>query len=946
MAAPLLAYGQGVQRRRPSQPVLATRSGSVIERQGLRFRDLNKNGVLDPYEDWRLTPAARSRDLVSRMTLAEKAGTMMHGTARTGGPMGVAGVGTNYDLDATGRLIRDVGVTSFITRLGGDPRSLAAENNKLQEMAEGARLGIPLTISTDPRNHFQYVLGASVQSGRFSQWPEPLGLAATGDPRLVRRFADIARQEYRAVGILETLSPQADLATEPRWSRINGTFGEDPDLTAKLVRAYVEGFQHGSAGVDSAGVLAVVKHWVGYGAQKNGYDSHSSYGRWATFADDNLQTHIKPFLGAFAAHVAGVMPTYSILEGGTVNGQRLEQVGAGFNRQLLSALLRKRYGFEGVILTDWAVTNDCSDICRNGFPAGQRPTFAGVAMPWGVEELSKVDRFSKAVNAGVDQFGGTEEAQFVVDAVRSGKIGSTRIDESVNRIVVQKFRQGLFENPYVDTAEVTRTVGKQEFQAEATAAQRRSLVLLENKKDILPLVARGKRVYLHRVNPEVATRYGFTVVPDLSNADIAIVRTDAPFQTLHPNYMFGSMQHEGRLDFQTGDKELEEIDRIAAAVPTIVTVYLDRPAILAPLKERASALLANFGVSDAALLDVLTGVANPEGRLPFELPSSMQEVEAQRSDVPHDTAHPLYPIGFGRRYATATSPIAAGDWRVTGGDPGNSRYSSLKQITRENVGGLRAAWVYHAGDAPATGASEIQATPIVVDGVLYATTPALAVVALSADSGALLWRFDPFVNRQRESHANRGVVYWSDGSERRIFFSAGRRLYALDAATGRPLPSFGNSGWVDLGTGLGRDVSDEFLVATSPGIVYHDLLIQGTRVGEGEGSAPGDVRAYDARTGKIRWTFHTIPHPGEFGYDTWPRNAWQTAGGANSWAGMSVDTERGVVYIPTGSATPDFYGGDRVGANLFANSLLALDASTGKRLWHFQTVHHDIWDRD
>jgi glucose dehydrogenase/beta-glucosidase-like glycosyl hydrolase len=823
---------------------------------------------------------------------------------------------------------------------------LAAENNKLQEIAEGARLGVPLTISTDPRNHFQYVLGASVQSGGFSKWPEALGLAAIGDPRLVRRFADIARQEYRAVGIEETLSPQADLATEPRWSRINGTFGEDADLTSKLVRAYVEGFQHGAAGVDSVGVLAVVKHWVGYGAQKNGYDSHSSYGRWATFPDDNLQTHIKPFLGAFAAHVAGVMPTYSILEGATVNGRRLEQVGAGFNRQLLSDLLRRRYGFDGIILTDWAVTNDCSEICRNGFPAGQRPTFAGVAMPWGVEDLSKVDRFSKAVNAGVDQFGGTEEAQFLVDAVRAGKITASRIDESVRRIAALKFRQGLFENPYVDTAAVTRTVGKPEFQAEATAAQRRSLVLLENKKNILPLVARGKRVYLHHIDPQVAARYGFTVVPDVSSADIAIVRTDAPFQTLHPSYMFGSMQHEGRLDFQTGDKELEEINRIAAAVPTIVTVYLDRPAILTSLKERTSALLANFGVSDAALLDVLTGVANPEGRLPFELPSSMEEVEAQRSDMPHDTAHPLYPIGFGLHYAGANLPVAASDWRVSGGDPGTSRYSSLDQITRDNVGGLRVAWTYHTGDAQLDSHSEIQSTPIVIGGVLYSTTPALAVVALNADNGTLLWRFDPFANRERQSHVNRGVVYWSEGNERRIFFSAGRRLYSLDAITGRQLPGFGDSGWVDLGAGLGRDIADASVVSTSPGIVYQDLLIQGTRVGEGEGSAPGDIRAYDARTGTIRWTFHTIPRPGEFGYDTWPRNAWQTAGGANSWPGMSVDTKRGVVYIPTGSATPDFYGGNRVGANLFANTLLALDAKTGKRLWHFQTVHHDIWDRD
>jgi quinoprotein glucose dehydrogenase len=233
-----------------------------------------------------------------------------------------------------------------------------------------------------------------------------------------------------------------------------------------------------------------------------------------------------------------------------------------------------------------------------------------------------------------------------------------------------------------------------------------------------------------------------------------------------------------------------------------------------------------------------------------------------------------------------------------------------------------------------------------VDGVLYTTTPALAVIALKADSGTLLWKFDPFANRARESHVNRGVVYWADGRDRRIFVTAGRRLYALDAHTGQPMPSFGDSGSVDLANGLGRDVTEAYLVATSPGVVYQDVLIQGTRVGEEEGSAPGDVRAYDVRTGKIRWTFHTVPRPGELGYDTWPANAWRTAGGANSWPGMTVDIARGIVYIPTGSATPDFYGGDRVGANLFANSLIALDALTGRRRWHFQTVHHDLWDRD
>ena len=235
--------------------------------------------------------------------------------------MGAAGVGTSYDTAANRGLIDGAKVTSMITRLGGAPASLAAESNALQEIAERTRLGIPVTISTDPRHHFQYVLGASVTEGQFSQWPEPLGLAAIGDTAVVRRFGDIARQEYRAVGIHMALSPQADLATEPRWSRINGTFGEDADLAGRMVRAYVEGFQHGAKGADTAGVLTVVKHWVGYGAAKEGYDSHNSYGRYATFPGSNLEYHVRPFLGAFAANVAGVMPTYSILEGATWQGQ-------------------------------------------------------------------------------------------------------------------------------------------------------------------------------------------------------------------------------------------------------------------------------------------------------------------------------------------------------------------------------------------------------------------------------------------------------------------------------------------------------------------------------------------------------------------------------------------------------------------------------------------------
>ena len=653
----------GVAAAQIDQPRLGSRSATILNQGTLRFRDLNRNGVLDPYEDWRLAAETRARDLVRRMTLEEKAGAMMHGTVRSSGPMGAVGMGTGYDTAANRALIEGAHVTSMITRLSADPSTVATQNNVLQEIAERSRLGIPVLISTDPRHHFQYVPGASVAPARFSQWPEALGFAALGDTALVRRFGDVARQEYRAVGIHMALSPQADLATEPRWGRINGTFGEDADLAGALVRAYVEGFQHGTRGPDSVGVATVVKHWVGYGAAKDGFDSHNFYGRFATFPGRNLDYHVRPFLGAFAAHVAGVMPTYSILEGAEWQGQPIEAVGAGFNQQVLTDMLRTRYGFDGLVVTDWAITEDCGPRCRAGAPAGEQPSFADVGMPWGVENLTMRARFVKAVQAGVDQFGGTERGQMLVDAVRAGELNEARLDRSVMLVLKLKFALGLFENPYVDPAEAARLVGMERFRTAAVDAQRRALVLLENAGNILPLRrAAGQptlRVYLHGIGPGAAQREGWTVVNDPKQADVAILRLAAPFEQLHPGYMFARFMHEGSLIFHEGEASYEMFKRVSAVVPTIVTVYLERPAILTPIKEKARAIIGNFGVSDDALIDVLVGRASPEGKLPFELPSSMAAVEAQRSDMPHDSQAPLYPVGYGLRYGSAMGAARA-----------------------------------------------------------------------------------------------------------------------------------------------------------------------------------------------------------------------------------------------------------------------------------------------
>ncbi len=637
-----------------TQPPLGSRAVPIIEVGGLRFRDLDRNGKLDPYEDWRLSPETRARDLLARMTLEEKAGALMHGTARTGGPMGGVGFGAGYDTAANRALIDSARVTSMITRLQGDAATLAAQDNLLQEIAERGRLGIPLLISTDPRNHVQNVPGLSSGTVVFSQWPEAPGLAATFDTALVHRFADIARREYRAVGIQMTLSPQADLATEPRWGRISGTFGEDADLARGMVRAYVAGFQHGAGGVDTAGVAAVVKHWLGYGAQRDGLDSHNYYGRFAVFGParggTNLEYHLRPYLGAFAAHVAGVMPTYSILQGATWDGRPVEPVGAGFNRQLITDILRTRYGFQGLVLSDWGITNDCGPRCREGAPPGARPSFADFGMPWGMEDVPMRARFVKALRAGVDQFGGTERTDLLVEAVRTGELTEARLDSSVLRVLTLKFALGLFENPYVDPAAAARTVGNAEFQAAGLDAQRRSLVLLENKGALLPLRRGALRVYLRGVDSTAAAREGWTVVADPARAELAILRLAAPFQLLHPGYAFGSRMHEGSLAFNDSTPGFAEFRRVSAQVPTIAVVSLDRPAILTPIKEHARALLGSFGESDRALLDVLTGRARPQGRLPFDLPASMDAVRAQRSDLAHDIQSPLYPFGFGLRY--------------------------------------------------------------------------------------------------------------------------------------------------------------------------------------------------------------------------------------------------------------------------------------------------------
>jgi beta-glucosidase len=587
---------------------------STFIQDGLTFRDLDHDGVLAPYEDWRLSPETRAADLLGRMTVGEKVGLMMHGTAvAVGGPLAAIGRGDRYDLDTLSTRILDDGVNSFITRLALAPELIAEQNNRLQELAARGRLGIPVTVSTDPRNHFTSITGASVAAAGFSQWPGPLGFAATRDAGLVRHLGDVLRQEYRAVGIQMALSPQADLATVPRWPRIDGTFGSDPAVVRALVGAFVEGIQGGRSGVGPRGVAAVVKHWVGYGASRDGYDGHNYYGRFSSFPKNDLQNHIEAFLDAFAVNVAGVMPTYNILEGISIDGEPLEQVGAGFSRQLLDGLLRARHRFDGMVISDWGITRDGSESCRTGVPM-QTPEL--IAMPWGVEELSRVDRFAKGVHAGLDQFGGEHEPQALYTAVEQGLVSEERIDGSALRILVQKFSLGLFDNPFVDADQAAALVGAPAALAGARDAQARSLTKLAGSAQP---IAPSARVFLHNMDATVWTSRGVVVTDDPAAADVAVVRIATPFELLHPGFFFGRMQHEGRLHFLDTDPDVQALAAVSAHVPTIAVIHLDRPADVSRIVDMVQLLIGEYGISDDVLVDVLLAGGPFDGVLPFAL---------------------------------------------------------------------------------------------------------------------------------------------------------------------------------------------------------------------------------------------------------------------------------------------------------------------------------------
>jgi len=587
---------------------------------------------MDVYEDKTQPIEKRVADILQQMTIEEKAGMMFINGAR------VNEDGSIEDKPAKGmfafapnglKLMDEKKMNHFNLWQVPSAAMLVKWYNAMQKYAEEkTRLGIPITIASDPRNHFSGNIFAMAATD-FSQWCEPLGFAAIGDEKLMWQFADRIRQEYIATGIREALHPMADLATEPRWPRISGTFGEDAQLSAKLIKAYVLGLQGNE--LSAMSVAAMTKHFSGGGPQKEGLDPHFDFQKGQVYPGKNFNYHLIPFEAAFAAHTAAIMPYY-----GVPTGQTSEDVGFSYNKDIITGLLRNKYHYDGVVCTDWGLVTDAN-----------MGSFVWPARAWGVQKLSKEERVAKIINAGVDQFGGENCPEVIVQLVKEGKISEKRIDESVKRLLRQKFQLGLFDDPYVDVIQSEKIFSDTKGKEEGEASQRRAITLLKNDNKQLPLKAGSLKIYVENVDKKVAAQYA-TVVDKPQDADLAIVRLNTPWYPVETNNFMARMFHHGDLDFKGTKKD--SILQLLNTVPTIVDIYLDRPAVIPEINAKAKGLLADFGASDAALLDVIFGKAKPGGHLPFELPSSMEAVKNQKEDMPYDSKDPLYKFGSGLSY--------------------------------------------------------------------------------------------------------------------------------------------------------------------------------------------------------------------------------------------------------------------------------------------------------
>ena len=590
------------------------------------FRDLNKNNILDIYEDHRLDAQTRTNDLLSKMSIEEKVGQMFHPPfiLKPDLLMFLYEVAIRGNKLTETHIVED-NITHFNLYGNPSPFELGSEINHLQKIASRTRLGIPITISSDPIHEVPKGGGiASFSVDGFSKWPSQLGFAATQDSGLVKKFAEIVREEYLAVGIRTALHPMSDLATDPRWARNFGTFGSNANLSSDMTLAYMDGFQGKNINNDS--VLTMVKHFPGGGPQEDGLDAHLFSGRNQIYPGNNFNYHLIPFKKAIKNNLKVIMPYY-----GVPVGQTNEEVAMAFNDYIISDLLRNDLGYDGVICSDW------------GIITGRH---------WGVGDLSIEERYKKSLQAGIDQYGGENNPSYILNLVENNNVSEQRINESVRKILVNKFELGLFDNPYVDEDMIHKRVNTIENIKAGIEAQRRSIVLLEND-GVLPLKQETK-IFVDGLDKNIAAKFG-KLVGNIEDADIVIMYIHTVFngnQESGLNRAFdnflSTLFPNGDLNFN--DEILSKVRNYSAEKDLIVVVDLNRPAILASIKDNVSGLIGTFGVEDRVIFEGLYGEFNPTGKLPFDIPSSMESVLNQKEDLPDDALNPTYRYGYGSSY--------------------------------------------------------------------------------------------------------------------------------------------------------------------------------------------------------------------------------------------------------------------------------------------------------
>ena len=661
----------------------------LLTEDGYAFKDLNRNDSLDAYEDWRLTPQERAADLASKLSKEEIAGLMLYSSHQ-------AVPSAELTEDQKKFLSKDHLRAVLITSVES-PRTAAQWNNRMQAFIEGLDHGIPANTSSDPRHEAkattEYNAGAG---GHISQWPTSLGLAATFDPQLMYRFGEIASEEYRALGIATALSPQVDIATDPRWTRFSGTFGEDPLLATEMARAYCDAFQTtpDTRGWGMRSVNAMVKHWYGYGAQEGGRDSHFASGKYAVYPGNNLAEHKLSFIdGAFKLEggtemASAVMPIYSILWNQDPSG---ENVGGSYSQWLIQKQLREEAKFEGVVCTDWAITKDMKVLDS---PMGGKP--------WGVESLTEAERHYKILQAGVDQYGGNNEIGPVLAAydmwakAQGEKSARQRFEQSARRLLLNVFRVGLFEHPYLDPEASEKIVGNPQFMQEGYEAQLKSVVMLKNHDNkTLPMDKRYKVYVPKRHFPAIPGLWGgiseektvepidlalvrkyYEVVEQPEQADFAICLIEepstgfgysaadvkrggngyVPYSLQYDDYKavdarsvsiaggdpmekFTNRSYKGKTvkAYNRDDMLMvSETKRAMGEKPVIVILETGRPVVLSEIEPKADAILVSFNVQHQALLDIISGKNEPSALLPMQMPADMKTVEEQHEDVPRD----------------------------------------------------------------------------------------------------------------------------------------------------------------------------------------------------------------------------------------------------------------------------------------------------------------------